>query len=108
MPGNKIADLMSKLNLGCLVVDFSALRPHRNIVQQIIKSDAIKGRPVYQVDAHNIVPVTVTSEKQEYAARTIRNKVTGKLPEFLTSSYFLNAKYVTFVRYQVLPLILSQ
>ena len=84
MPGNKIADLMSKLNLGCLVVDFSALRPHRNIVQQIIKSDSIKGRPVYQVDAHNIVPVTVTSEKQEYAARTIRNKVTGKLPEFLT------------------------
>ena len=83
-PGKKIAELMTKLNLGCLVVDFSALRPHRSIVQQIIESQAIKGRPVYQVDAHNIVPVEVTSEKQEYAARTIRNKVTGKLGEFLT------------------------
>ena len=83
-PGKKIADLMSKLNIGCLIVDFSALRPHRSIVQQIVDSKEIKGRPVYQVDAHNIVPVTVTSEKQEYAARTIRNKVTGKLGEFLT------------------------
>ena len=39
---------------------------------------------MHQVDAHNIVPVWVTSDKQEYAARTIRPKITKKLPEFLT------------------------
>ena len=28
---------------------------------------------LHQVDSHNIVPVWVTSDKQEYAARTIRS-----------------------------------
>lgn len=36
------------------------------------------------MDAHNIVPIWHTSEKQEYAARTIRNKINSKLSEFLT------------------------
>lgn len=40
--------------------------------------------PVIQVDAHNIVPCWIASNKQEYAARTIRNKINNKLPEFLT------------------------
>ena len=35
------------------------------------------------MDAHNVVPVWVTSKKQEYAARTIRNKVNSKLGQFL-------------------------
>ncbi|MCL4162164.1 UNVERIFIED_CONTAM: hypothetical protein GTU68_016245, partial [Idotea baltica] len=37
-----------------------------------------------QVDAHNIVPIWTTSEKVEYAARTIRPKIQRNLPEFLT------------------------
>ncbi|KAG8231873.1 hypothetical protein J437_LFUL011778, partial [Ladona fulva] len=37
-----------------------------------------------QVDGHNIVPVWETSDKLEYAARTIRGKITNKLPEYLT------------------------
>lgn len=37
-----------------------------------------------QVDAHNIVPCWVASPKLEYAARTIRGKITKLLPEFLT------------------------
>ena len=36
-----------------------------------------------QVDAHNIVPCWVASDKQEYAARTIRGKITSKLPTYL-------------------------
>jgi deoxyribodipyrimidine photo-lyase len=39
---------------------------------------------VAQVDGHNIVPVWETSDKQEYAARTIRKKINSKLGEFLT------------------------
>lgn len=40
--------------------------------------------PLWQVDAHNIVPVWVTSNKQEFAARTIRPKIHNYLNKFLT------------------------
>lgn len=40
--------------------------------------------PFAEVDAHNIVPVWVASDKREYGARTIRRKIQDKLPEFLT------------------------
>ena len=36
------------------------------------------------MDAHNIVPCWVASDKLEYAARTIRPKITKQLTEFLT------------------------
>ncbi|KAE8291179.1 Deoxyribodipyrimidine photo-lyase [Larimichthys crocea] len=36
------------------------------------------------VDAHNVVPCWEASPKLEYAARTIRGKITKLLPEFLT------------------------
>ena len=48
------------------------------------KMAKLDGPCLYQVDAHNVVPVWETSDKQEYAARTIRNKIMGKLGEFLT------------------------
>lgn len=38
---------------------------------------------LYEVDAHNCIPVWGTSQKQEFAARTIRGKVHAKLPAFL-------------------------
>lgn len=38
--------------------------------------------PMHEVDAHNVVPVWEASDKREYAARTIRNKIHKKLPEF--------------------------
>jgi hypothetical protein len=40
--------------------------------------------PVAEVDAHNVVPVWVASDKREYGARTIRRKIQDKLLEFLT------------------------
>lgn len=36
------------------------------------------------MDGHNIVPCWEASDKQEYAARTIRNKLTSKLSTYLT------------------------
>ena len=38
----------------------------------------------FEVDAHNVVPVWVASDKEEYGAYTIRPKITKKLNEFLT------------------------
>ena len=37
-----------------------------------------------QIDAHNIVPVWIASDKQEVGARTIRKKIHDKLDEYLT------------------------
>ena len=71
-------------DLGLLVADFSPLRAHRAWLDTIVKNLSSAAVSVHQVDAHNIVPVWVTSDKQEYAARTIRPKITKKLPEFLT------------------------
>ena len=39
--------------------------------------------PLYEVDAHNCIPVWHTSKKQEFAAHTIRGKVHTLLPSFL-------------------------
>ncbi len=39
--------------------------------------------PLYEVDAHNCIPVWELSPKQEFAARTIRSKVHAKLPSFI-------------------------
>eukprot|EP00940_MAST-03C_sp_MAST-3C-sp2_P003141 g3141.t1 len=43
-----------------------------------------KDVPVFQVDAHNIVPVWACSPKQEYAARTIRKKIHEGMQTYLT------------------------
>lgn len=39
--------------------------------------------PVFVIDTHNIVPIWLMSDKQEYAARTIRNKINRLLPLFI-------------------------
>ena len=67
------------------MVDFSPLHPHRQQIETLQKEMLkLNGPCLYQVDAHNIVPVWETSEKQEYAAYTIRNKIMSRLDEFLT------------------------
>jgi len=42
------------------------------------------GVPLYQVDAHNVVPVWHASPKREVGARTLRPKINKLLPDFLT------------------------
>ncbi|XP_013913565.1 PREDICTED: deoxyribodipyrimidine photo-lyase-like [Thamnophis sirtalis] len=69
--------------IGGVVTDFSPLRVPMQWVRDIqerLPSDV----PLAQVDAHNIVPCWVASEKQEYGARTIRRKIHDQLPKFLT------------------------
>jgi deoxyribodipyrimidine photo-lyase len=39
--------------------------------------------PAVEIEDNVVVPVEVASEKEEYAARTIRPKINSKLPEFL-------------------------
>ncbi|KAL4084936.1 hypothetical protein QTP88_027802 [Uroleucon formosanum] len=78
-----LPDFVKKHKLGAIIVDFMPVREHMSWTKQL--ADRIGSKvPVIQVDAHNIVPCWVASDKQEYSARTIRNKINNKLPEFLT------------------------
>ncbi|KAJ8735806.1 hypothetical protein PYW07_007426 [Mythimna separata] len=72
-----------KHNIGAVVCDFNPLRVPLGWVEGC-KKKLKKDVPLIQVDAHNIVPCWVASEKQEYSARTIRNKINSKLDEYLT------------------------
>lgn len=82
-PGGKtIPEFVREHKIGGVVCDFSPLRVPAKWVEDC-KKHLPKDVPFVQVDAHNIIPVWETSDKQEYAARTIRIKINKKLPEFL-------------------------
>lgn len=80
-PSEEILKLLSKNKIGSLITDFNPLRINREWKEQIKHKINI---PFYEVDAHNVIPVWLASDKQEYAAYTIRPKINRLLPEYLT------------------------
>ena len=72
---------IKKYSIGLIVTDFNPLYDHQKALKKMIKSIVI---PIYEVDAHNIVPCWITSQKQEYAARTIRPKIHKHLHHYVT------------------------
>ncbi|XP_055627562.1 deoxyribodipyrimidine photo-lyase [Toxorhynchites rutilus septentrionalis] len=78
-----IPKFVKEHRMGAVVSDFSPLRVPMQWVDDVSKA-LPADVPFCQVDAHNIVPLWVTSDKQEYAARTIRNKVNNNLNTYLT------------------------
>lgn len=80
---DEIPKFVRKHKMGAVVCDFSPLRIKLDWLNTI-KNTLADDIPLCQVDAHNIVPVWVTSDKQEYAARTIRPKINKNLGTFLT------------------------
>ncbi len=80
-PAREIPDLVVRSGAGAVVTDFHALRIGRRWDQAVAERLTV---PMHLVDAHNVVPVWRASDKQEYAARTIRPKIQRLLPEFLT------------------------
>ncbi|MCB9809165.1 deoxyribodipyrimidine photo-lyase [Candidatus Nomurabacteria bacterium] len=71
---------IAEKEVGAVVTDFFPLRHTRTWIEYLRKNLTI---PFYGVDAHNLVPAWVVSNKQEYAARTIRPKLHRLLPEYL-------------------------
>jgi len=80
-PSENIPDFIEKHKASILVTDYSPLKINKNWKKEISARIDI---PMYEVDAHNIVPVWIASQKQEFAAYTIRPKINRLLPEFLT------------------------
>lgn len=79
-PGKTLPGLVRELRAGAVVADFDPLRLKRLWKKWVC---AAVDAPVIEVDAHNLVPCRRASDKQEYAARTIRPKLRRLLPEFL-------------------------
>lgn len=79
-PEVEIPAFIKEHNCAALVTDFDPLR-----IKRIWKRDTAKkiNIPFYEVDAHNIVPCLFVSNKEEYAAFTIRPKIHKNLMEFL-------------------------
>lgn len=80
-PGLTLPSYLTTNDAALLVTDFDPLRVKQQWKTRIIRKTRI---PVFEVDAHNIVPCRVASDKREYAAYTIRRKINGLLPAFLT------------------------
>ena len=78
-----VPEFATKHNAAAVVCDMAPLRVPLSWVKDVGTQLEGTGIPLLQVDAHNIVPVWVTSDKQEYAARTIRNKVHKHMDRFL-------------------------
>ena len=83
-PGVSVPSVAEKLGCSMLVTDFSPLRVGRQWRDAVTTLLCPVDVPVREVDARNVVPTWEASDKQEYAARTIRKKINGRLEEFLT------------------------
>jgi deoxyribodipyrimidine photo-lyase len=68
--------------IGGIYTDFNPLREARSLKQEIAQ---LNRWPMIEVDAHNIVPYFVASDKQEWGAYTLRPKIHRLLATFLTS-----------------------
>jgi len=80
-PANNIVKFLNNNKVSALVTDFDPLKIKEKWKETLQPELDIA---FYEVDAHNIVPCWAASQKQEYAAYTIRPKLKKLLPEFLT------------------------
>ncbi len=79
-PQIEIPKFIATHTVGTLITDFDPLKIKRRWKKATMGKIQI---PLYEVDAHNIVPCWCASSKQEFAARTFRPKITKLLAEFL-------------------------
>jgi deoxyribodipyrimidine photo-lyase len=79
-PVSTLPPFIAEHQISSLVTDFDPLRIKRGWKKDV--SDRIS-IPMYEVDAHNIVPCWIASDKEEYSAGTFRPKIHKMLYEFL-------------------------
>ncbi len=79
-PTETIPNFVEEFKVGELVTDFNPLSLPRQWKEQVSKKLKIA---FTEIDAHNIVPAWIVSDKVEFAAYTFRPKIHRKLSEFL-------------------------
>jgi len=86
-PKDTIPQIVRQYNVKTLITDFSPLKISRQWKEEV--KDLIN-IAFYEIDTHNIIPVWITSPKQEYGAYTIRPKINRLLDEWLVDIPILN------------------
>ncbi len=71
--------VLDRLQPAALFLDFSPLEGPRSLAKRLAK----KYSPCFVVDTHNIVPLWEASDKQEFAAHTLRLKIHRQLEQWL-------------------------
>jgi deoxyribodipyrimidine photo-lyase len=79
-PVKNIIHLVTQIEAGLLVTDFSPLKIARLWKQAVTPGIGVR---VTEVDAHNIVPCFEASDKQEFSAFTFRRKYYQKFNEWM-------------------------
>jgi len=79
-PEDEIPNFIRQNKAALIVTDLNPLKIIEGWKEKVASKITI---PFHQIDAHNIVPVWHASDKQEFAAYTIRPKINKLLPEFL-------------------------
>lgn len=82
LTGRAIKHIVNEYDPSAIYCDYSPLRGPQAVRRHIAK--AYPEIPSFTVDAHNVIPVWITSQKQEWAAYTIRPKIHKLLKEYLT------------------------
>lgn len=80
-PTDTLPEFIREHNISYMVADFDPLRIKRVWKRDVARKIYI---PFYEVDAHNIVPALIVSDKPEFGAYTIRPKINRLLSDFLT------------------------
>lgn len=79
-PSEQMSYFLKSNNCGAVFCEFDPLRIKQSWQKNIKSAIDI---PMYEVDAHNIVPARFVSQKAEFAAYTIRPKIHKLFDEFL-------------------------
>jgi deoxyribodipyrimidine photo-lyase len=78
-PEENIPSFIKEIDASVLFTDFDPIKIKLSWLNNVIERIDI---PVYQTDAHNIVPAFIVSVKQEYSAAHFRRKIYPLLPQF--------------------------
>ncbi len=81
-PREEIPKFIKEKKIAAVVSDFDPLKIKRKWKDGVKKKIQI---PFYEVDAHNIVPSWIASQKQEYGAYTLRPKIKKLLSKYLVA-----------------------
>jgi len=75
-----IQTFLKNVQAGLFITDFSPLKAMRYLRESLAQTIPMR---MVEVDAHNIIPIHIASEKQEWGAYTLRPKIHKLLPEYL-------------------------
>ena len=76
-----ITDVLKEVNAGSVYFDFNPLTGSRTLAKKVASS--FEGS-TFVVDTHNIIPTWIASDKQEFAAHTMRRKLHLLLEQYMT------------------------